>query len=98
LLPYSFPSIFKCLQDTVDDVCAVAASALIPVVEELARLMPAETPRVVNVLWDSLNTLDDLSSACNTIMGLLAGLLAYPAGRSELKCVHFYLNAYYAFF
>ncbi len=85
LLPVAFPSIHKCLHDSVDDVCAVAASALLPVAAELVKILPAQAPGVVSVLWDSLNTLDDLSSACNSIMGLLAGLLAFPAARSDLR-------------
>ncbi len=85
LLPLAFPSIFKCLSDRNDDVTAVAASSLIPVSEKLVEHLTSEAPAVVNVLWDSLADLDDLSSACNSIMGLLATLLAYPAARSNLR-------------
>lgn len=85
LLPSAFPSIFICLKDPVDDVAAVAASALIPVTDLLVETLPAEAPAVVNVLWDSLADLDDLSSACNSIMGLLAALLTFPKARSTLR-------------
>lgn len=85
LLPLAFPSIFQCLSDRNDDVTAVAASSLIPVSDQVVAHLPQESPKVVNVLWDSLADLDDLSSACNSIMGLLATLLAYPAARSNLR-------------
>ena len=85
LLPVAFPAVFKCLTDNVDDVSAVAASALIPVADLLVSTLPAEAPHVVNVLWDSLADLDDLSSACNSIMGLLATLLAHSTARSNLR-------------
>ncbi|CAL8122887.1 unnamed protein product [Orchesella dallaii] len=85
VLPAAFPTIFLCLSDRNDDVTAVAASALIPVTGQLVEHLPHEAPSVVNVLWDSLENLDDLSSACNSIMGLLATLLAFPAARSNLR-------------
>lgn len=85
LLPLAFPSIFECLSDKVDDVSAVAASSLIPVSDLLVETLPDKAPAVVNVLWDSLADLDDLSSACNSIMGLLATLLTFPKARSNLR-------------
>lgn len=85
LLPTAFPAVFNCLTDSVDDVSAVASSALIPVSDLLVSSLPGEAPRVVNVLWDSLADLDDLSSACNSIMGLLATLLAHSTARSNLR-------------
>lgn len=85
LLPLAFPAVFKCLTDHVDDVSAVAASAWIPVSDVIVSSLPAEAPRVVDVLWDSLADLDDLSPTCNSIMGLLATLLAHPAARSNLR-------------
>jgi len=81
----AFPSVFASLSDSVDDVCSVAASALIPVTEQLVISLPNEAPNVVSVLWDSLGNLDDLSSACNSIMSLLATLLAFPAARNNLR-------------
>lgn len=76
---------FTCLSDGVDDVTAVAAGALIPVADKLIATLPDRAPDVVNVLWDSLADLDDLSSACNSIMGLLATCLTFPEARSNLK-------------
>jgi TATA-binding protein-associated factor len=89
LLPEAFEGMFRCLKDGVDDVCAVAAAALIPVGEVLVERMPSEACAVVGVLWDSLADLDDLSSACNSIMGLLATLLAFPKARNDLRSVGF---------
>lgn len=85
MLPFAFPSVFASLSDTVDDVSAVAASALIPVTEQLVVSLPNEAPSVVSVLWESLANLDDLSSACNSIMSLLAALLAFPVARNNLR-------------
>jgi len=83
-LPIAFQSVNKCLSDSVDDVSAVAASALVPVAEKLVSVLPSETPGIVTILWDSLEDLDDLSSACNSIMSLLAALLAFPVARTNL--------------
>lgn len=80
-----FQGVFRCLRDPVDDVVAVAAGALLPVAAPLVTLLPGEAPSVVTVLWDSLGALDDLSAASNSIMGLLAALLAFPPARAHLR-------------
>lgn len=46
LLPRVLPAITKGLQDLDDDVRAVAAAALIPVVEGLVALQPAQVRRL----------------------------------------------------
>ncbi|KAL7877989.1 hypothetical protein SRHO_G00046320 [Serrasalmus rhombeus] len=78
LLPRVLPAITEGLQDLDDDVRAVAAAALIPVVEGLVRLQPAKVPFIVNTLWDALLELDDLTASTNSIMTLLSSLLTYP--------------------
>lgn len=42
LLPLVFPAIMVGLQDGVDDVCSVAAAALIPVTDTLVTVLPNE--------------------------------------------------------
>ncbi|XP_035387395.1 TATA-binding protein-associated factor 172 isoform X2 [Electrophorus electricus] len=78
LLPRVLPAITDGLQDLDDDVRAVAAAALIPVVEGLVRLQPAKVPFIVSTLWDALLELDDLTASTNSIMTLLSSLLTYP--------------------
>ncbi|XP_050515682.1 TATA-binding protein-associated factor 172 isoform X1 [Diabrotica virgifera virgifera] len=77
-LPESFPFILLGLSDPVDDVSAVAASALIPVAEKLTDLVPERIPEVVTKLWDLLSEQDELAAACNSFMGLLAAVLNLP--------------------
>ncbi|KAI4812254.1 hypothetical protein KUCAC02_023656, partial [Chaenocephalus aceratus] len=81
LLPRVLAAITEGLQDLDDDVRAVAASSLIPVVEGLVQQLPNEVPFIVNTLWDALLDLDDLTSSTNSIMTLLSLLLTYPRVR-----------------
>uniref|UniRef100_A0A3Q3JAF2 BTAF1 RNA polymerase II, B-TFIID transcription factor-associated n=1 Tax=Monopterus albus TaxID=43700 RepID=A0A3Q3JAF2_MONAL len=81
LLPRVLPAISVGLQDLDDDVRAVAAAALIPVVEGLVQLLPSKVPFIVNTLWDALLDLDDLTASTNSIMTLLSSLLTYPQVR-----------------
>ncbi|XP_061692379.1 TATA-binding protein-associated factor 172 [Syngnathoides biaculeatus] len=81
LLPRMLPAITVGLQDLDDDVRAVAAAALIPVVEGLVQLLPNKVPFIVNTLWDALLDLDDLTASTNSIMTLLSSLLTYPQVR-----------------
>ncbi|XP_060697914.1 TATA-binding protein-associated factor 172 isoform X1 [Hemiscyllium ocellatum] len=77
LLPKVLPTIVDGLQDLDDDVRAVAAAALVPVVENLVQLQASEVPFIVNTLWDALLELDDLTASTNSIMTLLSSLLTY---------------------
>uniref|UniRef100_A0A8C5E6B9 BTAF1 RNA polymerase II, B-TFIID transcription factor-associated n=1 Tax=Gouania willdenowi TaxID=441366 RepID=A0A8C5E6B9_GOUWI len=81
LLPRVLPALIEGLQDLDDDVRAVAAAALIPVVEGLVQLLPNKVPLIVNTLWDALLDLDDLTASTNSIMTLLSSLLTYPQVR-----------------
>lgn len=78
LLPNVLPSIFDGLQDIDDDVRAVAATALVPVCDELVKLQPTEIPRIIATLWEIMLDLDDLTASTNSIMALLSKLLCYP--------------------
>ncbi|CAG9763742.1 unnamed protein product [Ceutorhynchus assimilis] len=83
LLPKAFPYILQGLADVVDDVSAVAASALIPIAPKLTELVLGSLPQVINKLWDLLSEQDELAAACNSFMGLLAAILNLPQA-SEL--------------
>lgn len=85
ILPKAFPAIMRGLADAVEDVGAMAASALIPVAADLPRLLdPAQLETVVLRLWQLLKDQDDLAAACNSFMGLLAAILSLPAARASL--------------
>ncbi|XP_029553933.1 TATA-binding protein-associated factor 172 [Salmo trutta] len=81
MLPRVLPAITEGLQDLDDDVRAVAAAALIPVVDGFVQLLPNKVPFIVNTLWDALLELDDLTASTNSIMTLLSSLLTYPQVR-----------------
>uniref|UniRef100_A0A7M4F8G8 B-TFIID TATA-box binding protein associated factor 1 n=1 Tax=Crocodylus porosus TaxID=8502 RepID=A0A7M4F8G8_CROPO len=83
LLPKVLPAIIDGLQDLDDDVRAVAAASLVPVVESLVHLQSQKVPFILNTLWDALLELDDLTASTNSIMTLLSSLLTYPEVR---KC------------
>lgn len=83
-LPKSITNIMKCLMDNVDDVSSVAASALIPISSKLLELVPDYVPEIVTKLWDLLNEQDELASACNSFMGLLASILNLPQTQNLL--------------
>nr|XP_048714523.1 TATA-binding protein-associated factor 172 isoform X5 [Caretta caretta] len=78
LLPKVLPAIIEGLQDLDDDVRAVAAASLVPVVESLVHLQSQKVPFILNTLWDALLELDDLTASTNSIMILLSSLLTYP--------------------
>ncbi|XP_043653491.1 TATA-binding protein-associated factor 172 [Drosophila teissieri] len=78
-LPQSISNILIGLLDAVDDVGAVAAATLIPVSSWLPKLLnPAQVSSIVKMLWDLLLDQDELTSACNSFMGLLAAILCLP--------------------
>ncbi|EHB13114.1 TATA-binding protein-associated factor 172 [Heterocephalus glaber] len=78
LLPKVLTRIIEGLQDLDDDVRAVAAASLVPVVESLVYLQTQKVPFIINTLWDALLELDDLTASTNSIMTLLSSLLTYP--------------------
>jgi TATA-binding protein-associated factor len=78
ILPLAFTHILEGLSDPVDDVGAVAASALIPVATKIVSDLPDQVEVTVHRLWDLLLAQDELAAACNSFMGLLAALLSSP--------------------
>ncbi|OXB67392.1 hypothetical protein ASZ78_010950 [Callipepla squamata] len=82
LLPKVLPAVVEGLQDLDDDVRAVAAASLVPVVESLVQLQSQKVPFILNTLWDALLELDDLTASTNSIMILLSSLLTYPQSSS----------------
>ncbi|XP_060582986.1 TATA-binding protein-associated factor 172-like [Ruditapes philippinarum] len=78
LLPKVLPFIYQGLQDADDDNRAVAASALIPVADDLVQILPQQVPVIVLCLWETLLDLDDLTASTNSIMTLLSALVAHP--------------------
>ena len=74
------------LKDDDDDVRAVAASALVPIVDVILQKLPGEVGRLLDQLWDCLGDLkDDLASSIGGVMDLLAKLVEHPAIVVHLK-------------
>lgn len=85
-LPKSISDILLGLLDAVDDVGAVAAATLIPVAMWLPKLLNAtQVSSIVKMLWDLLLDQDELTSACNSFMGLLAAILCLPKAASWIQ-------------
>ncbi|KAH8311233.1 hypothetical protein KR044_005137, partial [Drosophila immigrans] len=85
-LPKSISDILLGLLDAVDDVGAVAAATLIPVAKWLPKLLnAAQVSSIVKMLWDLLLDQDELTSACNSFMGLLAAILCLPKAASWIE-------------
>ena len=80
LLQSLYPQIFAGLTDSADDVVAVAAAALLPVVSSLVSKLPGELACLAEQLWEQLAELDDLTSSTQSVMALLAELLAQEGG------------------
>jgi TATA-binding protein-associated factor len=76
----AFAAIIDGLKDHNDDVRAVATSSLIPISGLLVEILPAKKVfhSIVVCLWDSLQELDDLTSATSFVMDLLSDLLKKP--------------------
>ncbi|XP_073832127.1 histone acetyltransferase 1 [Musca autumnalis] len=85
-LPQTINDILLGLFDSVDDVGAVAASTLIPVATWLPKLLNAtQVSSIVKMLWDLLLDQDELTSASNSFMGLLAAILCLPNASSWIQ-------------
>ncbi|XP_050067911.1 TATA-binding protein-associated factor 172 [Anopheles maculipalpis] len=85
-LPVIINDVLTGLFDAVDDVGAVAASTLIPIATWLPKLLSrAQVSHIVKLLWDLLLDQDELASACNSFMGLLASILSLPSASSWIQ-------------
>jgi len=87
ILPVAFTHVLDGLGDPVDDVGAVAASALIPVAAKIVSDLPDQVEVTVRRLWDLLLEQDELAAACNSFMGLLAALLSSPLVHEHMSYV-----------
>ncbi|CAK1547449.1 unnamed protein product [Leptosia nina] len=72
------------LEDSAEDVSAVAAGALAPAAPALANSRPDAVPRLAARLWQLLHEQDDLASPANCYMALLAALMALPTAATLL--------------
>lgn len=75
ILTICFDPIFRSLADTVDDVSAEAAAALVPVKDLMIETIPKQTPKLIKFLWEHLANLDELTSSTSNIVLLLASLV-----------------------
>ncbi|EDV27672.1 uncharacterized protein TRIADDRAFT_53613 [Trichoplax adhaerens] len=90
VLPSILPSILEALKDHNDDVKAVAADTLVPVTQHLIETFPNKITSILNILWDSVKNLDDLTTSTSSIMTLLSSLSlrAVKAGCLSLQPFH----------
>lgn len=85
-LPLIYPLFMEGLLDPVDDVSSVSASALIPVASHLPLLLRRDqVSAIVQMLWNLLLDQDELASASNNFMGLLASILGLPNVEIEME-------------
>eukprot|EP00039_Didymoeca_costata_P015606 m.268636 g.268636 ORF g.268636 m.268636 type:complete len:1773 (+) comp16256_c0_seq17:253-5571(+) len=75
LIPKLLPVITAGLQDMADDVRAASADALYPITKKLAICAPSEVKEIMEILWDALLELDDLTSSTSSVLRLLAKFL-----------------------
>lgn len=84
-LPRILDHILDGLEDAVDDVAAVCASTLIPIATHLPKLLSqTRLSQILTKIWDLLLDQDELTSACNSFMGLLAAILCLPGVASSI--------------
>ncbi|KAL7299186.1 hypothetical protein TKK_0007782 [Trichogramma kaykai] len=75
LIPRIYPVLLKSLTDPVDDVGAMAASALIPIAPSLMKHLDVKSIEDIMLnLWELIEEQDDLATACNSFMELLAAI------------------------
>lgn len=85
-LPLIINDVLTGLFDSVDDVGAVAAATIIPIASWLPKLLTkSQVSHIVKLLWDLLLDQDELASACNSFMGLLASILSLPNASSWIQ-------------
>lgn len=78
-IPLVLPYILDGMKDPCEDVGSVSASILIPIASHLPKLLTkTQINEVLTLLWDLLLDQDELASACNSFMGLLAAILSLP--------------------
>ncbi|ANB12181.1 Mot1p [Sugiyamaella lignohabitans] len=67
------------LQESDDDVQAMAAATLLPIASEFVAQRPGTISELLEVIWECLAELrDDLSAAIGNVMDLLAKLCGFP--------------------
>ncbi|KAI9708364.1 MAG: TATA-binding protein-associated factor mot1 [Bogoriella megaspora] len=78
--------VMKGLVDSDDDVRAVSAATLQPVVKEFVNFRPSALNRLIHIVWDCLENLsDDLSASTGSVMDLLAKLCSFPEVLDAMK-------------
>ncbi|KAI9664076.1 MAG: TATA-binding protein-associated factor mot1 [Bathelium mastoideum] len=79
-------TVMKGLVDFDDDVRAVSAATLQPVVKEFVNFRPSALNHLIHIVWDCLSNLsDDLSASTGSVMDLLAKLCSFPEVLDAMK-------------
>lgn len=84
LLPSVLDCVIQRLQDSISDICAVAANCLIPVTSSLVNGHSASAQHILNILWEQTLSLDDTLESTSSTLGLLAAL--YEVSNFEAQC------------
>jgi hypothetical protein len=66
------------LSDADDDVIAVAAEVVLPIASDVARVQLQDTAKVLDLVWDLLESLDDLSASLACLLQLLSAFYIIP--------------------
>ncbi|XP_067936864.1 TATA-binding protein-associated factor 172-like [Watersipora subatra] len=85
------PALLELIDDSVDDVRAVTATSLLPIIDRLQQIIPEKVEGLINSLWDALLDLDDLTSSTHSMMALLSALLTVESALSAHVCYFFLL-------
>ena len=83
----SGPILLKALEDVDDDVRSIAAQALCPIIKKYAAMrdINLNVVQLLNVLWDALLDLDDLSASTSSVMELISSLMQLESVQTHYK-------------
>ncbi|ODQ66801.1 hypothetical protein NADFUDRAFT_41424 [Nadsonia fulvescens var. elongata DSM 6958] len=86
LLDSLIEAVLHGLKEQDDDVQAMSAATLIPIVSEFVSLRPAVVDELLVIIWNCLSDLkDDLSASIGNLMDLLSKLCAVPSVLQTMK-------------
>lgn len=72
------------LKDDDDDVIAVSAETLLPMIKEIARQNVDHACKILNLVWKLLLSLDDLSASIGCLLRLMSTLYCIPSVAQRL--------------
>ena len=94
VVSYFLPCIFVSFSSVVLTLCHIRVCTYVSTLECLCACTSVQTVSVVQLLWNALVHLDDLSAATGSIMELLARLLAVSQQGTDGKYICMYVCMY----